>query len=75
MGAVRHVADIRADDFDRAGSNIIGLQAGSNKGASQAGMSMGSVRHVSDIRLVMPPDTPLIANMYNMYDNIAYIYH
>ena len=52
MGSTRHVADIRADDFDKSGSNIIGLQAGSNKGASQAGMSMGSVRHVSDIRLV-----------------------
>jgi hypothetical protein len=50
MGGVRHVADIRADDFDKAGQGDIGLQAGSNKGASQAGMSMGSVRHVSDIR-------------------------
>ena len=33
-----------------SGQGIIGLQAGSNKGASQSGMSMGAVRHVSDIR-------------------------
>lgn len=37
IGAVRHVADIRADDFDRDGQNVIGLQMGSNKGASQKG--------------------------------------
>ena len=37
MGGVRHVADIKADDFDRSGSGVIGLQAGSNKGASQSG--------------------------------------
>jgi hypothetical protein len=34
----------------KAGQAIIGLQAGSNKGASQSGMSMGGVRHVADIR-------------------------
>jgi hypothetical protein len=35
----------------RTGHTIIGLQAGSNKFASQAGMScIGGVRHVSDIR-------------------------
>ena len=50
MGAVRHVSDIRADDFDKEGAGVIGLQAGSNKGASQAGMKMGGVRHVADIR-------------------------
>jgi len=33
-----------------AGKNVIGLQAGSNKGASQSGMSMGGVRHVADIK-------------------------
>jgi hypothetical protein len=33
-----------------AGKSIIGLQAGSNKGASQSGMSMGAARHVADIR-------------------------
>jgi len=34
----------------RAGQNIIGLQAGTNKCATQAGMSIGGVRHVADIR-------------------------
>lgn len=37
MGASRHIADIRADDMVKEGQGIIGLQAGSNKGASQAG--------------------------------------
>ena len=32
-----------------ADSTTIGLQMGSNKGASQSGMSMGGVRHVGDI--------------------------
>ena len=32
------------------GANIIGLQAGSNKGASQAGMTIGGTRHAADIR-------------------------
>jgi len=32
----------------RAGDGIIGLQAGSNKGASQAGMNMGNTRHIVD---------------------------
>ncbi|CAH1796013.1 unnamed protein product, partial [Owenia fusiformis] len=50
MGAVRHIADIKADDMSKDSQSSIGLQAGSNKGASQAGMSMGAVRHVSDIR-------------------------
>ena len=44
MGAVRHVSDIRSDDMDKAGASVIGLQAGSNKGASQAGMNIGGVR-------------------------------
>lgn len=30
---------------------IIGLQAGSNKGASQSGMAMGGVRHIADIQV------------------------
>ena len=37
MGGVRHIADIKADDMSREGAGVIGLQAGSNKGASQAG--------------------------------------
>ncbi|CDS42345.1 calponin [Echinococcus multilocularis] len=31
-------------------NTVIGLQAGSNKGASQKGMSMGAVRHIADIK-------------------------
>ena len=50
MGGVRHVADIRADDMSKEGQGVIGLQAGSNKGASQSGMSMGGARHAADIR-------------------------
>ena len=34
----------------RAGESIIGLQAGSNKFASQKGMVMGGVRHINDIK-------------------------
>jgi len=34
----------------RSGEGIIGLQAGTNKLASQKGMSIGSVRHIADIR-------------------------
>lgn len=34
----------------KAGKNVIGLQMGSNKGASQAGMSMGTQRHINDIQ-------------------------
>lgn len=34
-----------------ASKTIIGLQAGSNKGASQTGMSMGAGRHIADIKV------------------------
>ncbi|MEH0877109.1 calponin repeat domain-containing protein, partial [Enterococcus faecium] len=44
-------ADIRADDASREGAGVIGLQAGSNKGASQAGMSFGAQRHIADIKV------------------------
>jgi len=51
IGAVRHIADIRADDLVQDGQSTIGLQAGSNKFASQKGMTgFGAVRHISDIR-------------------------
>jgi len=50
IGGVRHAADIRADDYSMAGQGVIGLQAGSNRGASQSGMTMGGVRHAGDIR-------------------------
>lgn len=36
----------------RAGQGFIGLQAGTNKGASQAGMtSFGAGRHINDIKV------------------------
>lgn len=36
------------DEQQRAGANVIGLQMGTNKGASQAGMTMGKQRMVID---------------------------
>jgi len=43
-------SDKNVREFDRetieAGKTIIGLQAGSNKGASQTGMSFGTTRHL-----------------------------
>ena len=33
-----------------SGQSVIGLQMGSNQGASQSGMAMGSARHVGDIQ-------------------------
>lgn len=35
-----------SEDQLRAGETIIGLQAGSNKGANQSGMIMGNTRHM-----------------------------
>ena len=35
-----------SDDQMKAGKNVIGLQMGSNKGASQQGMSYGSSRQI-----------------------------
>ena len=34
----------------KAGQNVIGLQYGTNKLASQAGMSFGGQRHINDIK-------------------------
>ena len=43
-------SDKNVRDFDeetiQAGKAVIGLQAGSNKGASQTGMSFGTTRHL-----------------------------
>lgn len=51
IGAVRHIADIRADDASQDSQSMITLQAGTNKFDSQKGMTgFGSVRHISDIR-------------------------
>ena len=55
IGGVRHVADIRADDMDKTGAGVIGLQMGSNKGASQKGMAMGASRHVADMKVESIP--------------------
>ena len=38
IGATRKIADMKIDDMSKEGQGMIGLQAGSNKGASQAGM-------------------------------------
>jgi hypothetical protein len=38
------------DEQLAAGKTVIGLQAGTNKCASQKGMAMGGVRHIADIR-------------------------
>ena len=50
MGGVRHAADISVDAASAAGQATLGLQMGSNKGASQSGMAMGGTRHAADIR-------------------------
>lgn len=36
--------------MSKGGQGVIGLQMGSNKGASQSGMSMGATRHAGDIQ-------------------------
>ncbi|XP_033758249.1 transgelin-3-like isoform X4 [Pecten maximus] len=51
MGAVRHVADIRCDVYDKESLTMQNQQVGTNHYASQKGMTaMGAVRHISDIR-------------------------
>jgi len=50
MGAVRHISDLKTDQMSQDSSGVIGLQSGSNKGASQAGMTaMGAHRMCNDI--------------------------
>ena len=53
FGAVRHVADIRADDIDRDGQADIILQSGSNRFETQSGIrgGFGAVRHCADIKV------------------------
>ena len=49
-GAVRHGADIRADDANQEGQAILTQQAATNIYANQSGMtSFGAVRHGKDI--------------------------
>ncbi|KAJ8316238.1 hypothetical protein KUTeg_006252 [Tegillarca granosa] len=51
IGAVRHISDIRADNFSKDSEGVLTLQAGTNKFDSQKGMrGFGAVRHISDIR-------------------------
>ena len=40
-----------SDEQMKAGETIIGLQAGTNRCATQSGMAMGGVRHVADIKV------------------------
>ena len=58
MGGVRHGADIRCDNMSREGQSTITLQYGTNKFATQSGMtSIGAVRHIADIRVdAMSPE-------------------
>ncbi len=52
MGAVRHVSDVKCGaEMTQEGSGIIGLQSGTNRGASQAGMRFGGLRHAGDTNL------------------------
>ena len=41
----------------RAGEGVIGLQAGTNKVASQAGMSFGTQRHINDLKVSLIRNT------------------
>lgn len=47
--AAKNVRDFTEDQL-QAGQSIIGLQMGTNKVASQKGMSFGNTRHIADIR-------------------------
>jgi len=46
--AQRNTRDFSEEQL-KAGQSVIGLQMGTNKGASQKGMSFGAVRHIADI--------------------------
>ena len=47
--AQRNTRDFSEEQL-KAGQGIIGLQMGSNQGASQKGMSFGNTRHIADIQ-------------------------
>jgi hypothetical protein len=46
FGNTRHIADIPVDEASREGQAVIGLQMGSNEGATQAGMTFGKSRGI-----------------------------
>ena len=50
LGPRESSANVRefSEEQLQAGKNVIGLQMGSNKGASQAGQSFGKTRHIVD---------------------------
>lgn len=50
LGPKEASANVRefSEEQMKAGQNVIGLQMGSNKGASQAGMNFGKSRHIVD---------------------------
>lgn len=48
--AQRNVRDF-SDEQLKAGQTVIGLQMGTNKVASQSGMSFGGQRHIADIQV------------------------
>lgn len=51
--AQRNTRDF-TDEQLNAGQTMIGLQMGTNKGASQKGMSFGTTRHIADITVEGP---------------------
>ena len=50
----RFITDIKVDKATKEGDGIIGLQAGTNQVASQAGMSFGNRRQINDTSLELP---------------------
>jgi len=73
MGGVRHAADVQTDDMSKEGQSVIGLQAGSNRGASQAGMTMGGVRHAGDMPVEQMDDVSRgVSKMQPYYQQYPY---
>jgi len=53
IGGVRHAADVHLEEMSKEGHGVIGLQAGTNRYATQSssGVTMGGARHAADIRV------------------------
>ena len=53
IGGVRHAADVHLEEMSKEGQGVIGLQAGTNRYATQSssGVTMGGARHAADIRV------------------------